>query len=151
MPNYTEYTEQEIVEALEDCGFKRVGVHGTRETVMERKVEGHDDRRLRVYTSAVKGQQARGKGKDAARVIVVQRDTSRIGVVWKLAWTARRVHRTEKFLKNLQQRCRDAWKVANLDCPTCGALMVPRRKKGTKKDTFYGCTRFPECRATKPM
>lgn len=152
MPHYTEYTEEQIVEALEACGFERVGVGGTRETVMERKVEGHSTRCIRVLTSAVKGQAARDCGKDAARVqVIVRRGDGNGGIEWRIVWTAKRVHRTQNFLKNLQQRCRNAWKVAQSECPKCGAMMVPRRKKGAKKNTFMGCTRYPNCRGTRSL
>jgi len=148
MPRYTEYQEEQIVNMLEDCDFERVRPAGARETVMERRIEGYPDRRLRVYTSAVAGQTARDVGKDAARVLVFQRDEKG---AWRPAWKATRVHRTERFLSNLKQRCRLAWKVATSRCPKCGAMMVPRRKKGEKKDTFWGCKQFPTCRATKNM
>lgn len=152
MPHFVEYSEEQIVEVLEACGFERVYVGGTRETVMERPVERHPDRRIRVYTSAVRGQQARDVGTDAARVLVMIKtgrpeDTPR----WVRGFSTKRVHRTKNFLINLQQRCRDAWKVAQSRCPKCGAMMVPRRKKGAKKDTFLGCTRFPKCRATTSL
>ena len=153
MPKYTNYTEEQIVKALEACGFKRVLVARTQETVMEREVEDHPDRRIRVYTSAVKGQGARDVGKDAARVVVMERSGFNYmgDERWDMRWTARRVHRTEKFLENLKERCRLAWKVATSKCPECGAIMCPRRKKGERKDTFWGCRRFPMCRATVDM
>jgi hypothetical protein len=38
-------------------------------------------------------------------------------------------------------------------CPTCSAIMVRRRAKtGTNAgEGFWGCSRFPACRATKPV
>ena len=37
------------------------------------------------------------------------------------------------------------------DCPTCGASMVRRvaKKGGNAGETFWGCTRFPQCRGTR--
>ena len=153
MAGYVKYTEVEIVKTLESCGFKRVKVDGTRETVMEREVENFLDRRIRVYTSAVEGRDARACGKDALRVLVLVRTTHKHSgeEAWLLQWSARRVHRTENFLTNLQERCRLAWKVATTRCPECKSIMVPRRKKGTRKDTFWGCIRFPVCRSTINM
>lgn len=38
------------------------------------------------------------------------------------------------------------------DCPTCGASMVRRvaKKGGNAGEAFWGCTRFPQCRGTRP-
>ena len=38
------------------------------------------------------------------------------------------------------------------DCPVCGAAMVRRvAKKGSSAgEAFWGCTRFPQCRGTRP-
>ncbi|WP_225309266.1 topoisomerase DNA-binding C4 zinc finger domain-containing protein [Hypericibacter adhaerens] len=38
-------------------------------------------------------------------------------------------------------------------CPVCGSPMAARlAKKGRRKGQhFWGCTRYPRCRGTKPM
>ena len=38
------------------------------------------------------------------------------------------------------------------ECPACGASMVRRvaKKGGNAGETFWGCTRFPQCRGTRP-
>jgi hypothetical protein len=35
-------------------------------------------------------------------------------------------------------------------CPRCGASMVRRRKRATG-EPFFGCSRFPDCRGTRPI
>ncbi|QCF28127.1 DNA topoisomerase III [Hydrocarboniclastica marina] len=40
------------------------------------------------------------------------------------------------------------------DCPQCGTTMMKRQgkpKDGKKADAFWGCTRYPECKGTKPV
>jgi restriction system protein len=38
------------------------------------------------------------------------------------------------------------------ECPACGASMVRRvaKKGGNAGEAFWGCTRFPQCRGTRP-
>lgn len=148
---YVERTRKEIEELFLGMGFHEVKLRGTREMVFERKVKYRynsgkvvEGLTVRVYTS-VSNNGTRKCGADAGRVILVDEKTGR--PVWK----AKRVHRTIGFTDNIRQRCRDAWKAAGglARCPDCGGWMVARRKKGEKKDTFWGCIRWPKCRGTK--
>jgi hypothetical protein len=38
------------------------------------------------------------------------------------------------------------------DCPTCGSAMKVRiaRRGGSSGERFYGCSKFPKCRGTRP-
>jgi len=150
MPNYVQYSEQEVRELMEDMQFQEVRVGGTRELVFELPTK-QPDVRLRVYSSVAAGS-ARGCGKDAGRVVLVVKNGHGD---WHVAWKARRVHRTENFLANLRKRCRDAWlMVARMPrCPSCGGRMVVRRKRGArgKRSEFWGCMQYPRCRGTRRL
>ncbi|MGD9569828.1 MAG: DNA topoisomerase [Sedimentibacter sp.] len=41
-------------------------------------------------------------------------------------------------------------KVLDMDCPTCAKGKLRRIENKAKKQFFYGCTNFPECKATFP-
>lgn len=57
--------------------------------------------------------------------------------------TARKEH-----VKNIKQNIREKnIKMANLICPRCNSELILRNGKNGK---FYGCSRYPKCRFTKP-
>jgi ssDNA-binding Zn-finger/Zn-ribbon topoisomerase 1 len=37
-----------------------------------------------------------------------------------------------------------------MTCPICQSEMVKRQNRETE-ETFWGCTRYPECRGTRPI
>ena len=151
---YVERTREEVTELFLEMKFKEVVLPGCHEVVFEREVIIHKHRvtladydtglNVRVYTS-VSNDGTRKCGKDAGRVILVDRNTGR-GV-----WSAKRCHRTQNFLKNMRSRCRDAWKAAATlpKCPTCKGHMVARKRKGEKAPTFWGCIKYPQCTGTR--
>ena len=40
--------------------------------------------------------------------------------------------------------------LTNIKCPACTALMIVRERR-SDKHKFYGCSRFPKCKGTKPL
>ncbi len=39
---------------------------------------------------------------------------------------------------------------SGIKCPRCGSMMIVRERR-SDKHKFYGCSRFPNCRETKPF
>lgn len=116
---FVEVPRHAIVEFLKAKGFEEIS-SGRSELVYERRHHRDPSLRVRVYTSVQKwATDARGRGEDAIRVVVVRDDDGAVlGVagprsrVRKLA----RIHRTgsvEKVLVRLLERMRDAYAIAN--------------------------------------
>ena len=126
---------------------------------------------VRVYTSLARGSSAvRACGKDAIRLVLGfdhVDDTKRSG--FRPVSKGRRVFRTAPnkdhagwlntnervatFLARLKQAIREAYLEA-LNAPTChvcGEAPVARRETKSGNRKFLGCTRFPECKGTRPL
>lgn len=104
---------------------------------------------VRVYSSIANGS-GRDSGKDAIRVEVWTRNKDHKPV--RLGG-CKRVHRVEGWRDNLHKRLETAAKkyVDAPDCPACGNPMALREpRKGKKHKPFYGCTSYPDCKATRP-
>jgi restriction system protein len=60
-----------------------------------------------------------------------------------------------EFIKNIQHDYRTSGKTTNekILCPICGSDMVLRTaRKGTNPgQQFWGCSKYPQCRGTKPL
>ena len=144
MGTFVDYSEDEVRFWLEGMGFIEVFLDGVKELVFSRETNV-PNLLILVYTSLQYGQ-TRERGKDAARVMLINAANN------KMVWYAKRVHRTKNFLKNMRERCRDAYRAAGnvVKCPLCKNPMVLRenKKDGTE---FYGCTDFPNCRGTRQI
>jgi len=144
MGTFVEYAEHEVRDFLENMGFKEIFPEGVSEMVYARATNV-EPFVIVVFTSIAYGE-TRGKGKDAARVIIINDNTS------KMVWSSKRVHRTKNFLPNIRLRCRLAFRAMGkrVKCPRCGGQLVIRENKvnGTE---FYGCVDFPLCRGNKEI
>jgi hypothetical protein len=158
---YVEVSAERLVGLLQECGVGVERAGGTfaeervgRERVFVLCAPGRPA--IRVYSSlAAHAGAARGRGKDAVRVV--------IGVEtpegYRSVLRPRRVFRTAPraaedregiFLKRLHGVLRDAWRAAMTvpRCPACGTMMA---KRTAKKDdrAFWGCLNYPRCRETR--
>jgi len=124
---------------------------------------------FRVFTSLGIGDDAvRACGEDAVRIVhfIWKPDPSaRDGLRFTALKKSRKILRTapndihpddrEKvFLDRLTEALRDAYREAATHpvCPKCGAIMslrTPKRNAEKQFKPFYGCSNFPECKATK--
>lgn len=119
---------------------------------------------VRVYTSLARGADAvRGCGEDAVRLVVGYYGKDRDGrQIFRPLQDGPRIYRTAPtklpqeerarvFLDRLKEAVRDAYGTARdwKRCHACGAPMSERKNKQTGSK-FWGCTAFPECRATAP-
>lgn len=132
---------------IDELGFREIKIPGTHEIVYEYnlKLEGRKGRfAIRAFTTVNPGKKTRRSGSDAGRVVVLDKKTG------KVVWSAKRVLRTKGFLKNMAQRCREAYKAVHnlVRCPRCKNLMIIR-KNSKNNHQFYGCIRFPLCRGTR--
>lgn len=105
---------------------------------------------LRVYSSIdTRDGQARDKGADAIRAVVLLREEEYPEHQWESLFSEKRTHRTPGW----QDRLTD--KIVNLldslseieYCSACGSVMVVR---DGKHGQFYGCAKYPDCRNTMP-
>jgi hypothetical protein len=136
-------------------GSANRGTHG-REVVYDLQ---HKDAPafVRVYTSLAEGDSSvRGCGEDAVRLVI----GATVDGKFKPLAKSRRIYRTapqgpeekrvEVFLDRLTQALREGYASSVRDfprCPRCGSPMARRKAKAGGE--FFGCARFPECRATK--
>lgn len=112
---------------------------------------------VRVYTSlAVGDNSVRGCGEDAVRIVIGTefggkfRPLSKSRRIYRTAPQGPEEQRVQAFLGRLTQALRESYGKALRDfplCPQCGAPMARRKAKAGGE--FFGCLRWPECRATK--
>lgn len=161
-PRFVEVPADRLLGTLRDIASKvtaRGGrvVEGTqgREVVVDVVPPG-GRAMVRIYTSLAKGADAaRGCGEDAVRVVVgvLGEDGFRpVAEAEKILRTAPRgvEDRAGAFLARLTDRLRGAYKQAATvpACPACGRAMAVR---SGAHGSFYGCTGYPTCRATRPL
>ncbi len=119
---------------------------------------------VRVYTSLARGAGAvRGCGEDAVRLVVGYQGKDKSGKprFWPLQ-KGPRIYRTAPtklpedervalFLERLKGAVRKSYGMARdwRRCQACGAPMSTRENRQTKSK-FWGCTAYPDCRATAP-
>lgn len=144
MGTFVEYTEKQVRDFLENMGFVQVFPKGVAELVFAR-VTNIPNFGIAVFTSISDGE-TRRKGKDAARVVVINDLTD------KIVWSSKRVHRTKNFLQNIRARCRLAYRATGnvVRCPRCDGYMVIRENKASGNE-FYGCSTFPLCKGSKQI
>lgn len=125
---------------MDALGFEEVEIEGVKEAVYEQPYA--DRAKIRVY-STISGYSNREVGSDAIRVVCTYD-----GDVFH---TETRVHRTQNWRKNMLARIDNIWRLKPIPrkCKACGlGHQVP--KKG-KHGMFYGCTKYPKCKATMKM
>lgn len=144
--HYTNVTQEEVEEFLFPQGFKKITVAGTSELIYAKRVDRDGlQLSLRIYTGINPSGNSRGVGEDAMRATIFWRKPD--GTV-KMAGGSKRVHRVAGWRKNLQNRL-DKWEeLLGPSCPECGNPMVERDGKNGK---FYGCSNYPQCKATRPI
>jgi hypothetical protein len=125
---------------------------------------------VRVYTSLASGQDSvRDCGEDAVRLIIgaipVELETRARAFGdepprFKPLGKSTRIYRTAPqgptpervaiFLGRLRDAIRENYRIAlhTPTCPTCKA--APMAMREGPRGPFYGCTRFPNCRGTRP-
>lgn len=145
---YERFDAEEFQTCLEmsSLNFRQVDHDWTRELVYEAKSE-NDSFILRVYSSLDKRTgQARDKGSDAIRTVVLHADSGRPVLKEK------RTNRIKTWCKNLRKKI-DSLKNRQEEiefCSKCGSIMVIRANKKTG-NKFYGCTGYPDCKNTKSL
>jgi hypothetical protein len=172
---YVEVTASALIATLVAIGQKITAKGGS----FFQKVEGkervfdfvtpHTQVHFRVFTSLGVGDDAvRACGEDAVRIVhfIWKSDSSaRDGLRFAPVSKSRKILRTapndihpddrEKvFLDRLTEALRDAYRQAATHpvCPKCGSVMAlrtPKRNADKQYKPFYGCSNYPECRATK--
>lgn len=146
---YTPVTQSEMEEILLPQGFQRTSIPGVTEIVYSKSMERNLE--LRVFSSIDPNGNSRACGEDAIRVRLFGLDTLAVGDPWRPLSGSKRVHRTQGWRKNLQERI-DKWaELTPPACPNCGGRMTERYKQGKKSHKFWGCLRFPNCRGTLPI
>ncbi len=153
MANYYPIDITELQDFLSPLGFQEIQLAGVHERVFAKRVDRvvrHGDTilgtmplSLRVFTG-IEGAVSRGVGEDAIRVTVFWKDSD--GEI-KMAGGSKRVHRVDGWKKNLKARIDNFEDSLGPVC-SCGAPMVSRKVKATKK-SFYGCARYPVCKNTR--
>ncbi len=140
MATFVRWGKEDIEPTLLEAGFKLVNIPGVGELVFERRVNHAKNMNIRIYSS-ISGNSVRGKGKDAARVVLMYNGKS--------IWKSKRVHRTQNFLVNLIKRCRNAYaSVCTEACFQCGEPMILRCQKKDSSKKFWSCANYPECKFT---
>jgi hypothetical protein len=147
---YVQITLEEFDEFMEGLFFERLD-HRTlnySEYVYERQFL-NVDAKIRIYSSiSIYGEESRGKGRDAIRVVVLYKFPSefRGPLIWQAAKKQKRVHRVQNWRTNLDKRIEEARIIINVDpCSECGAPMILREGK---YGLFYSCTTWPQCNNT---
>jgi len=145
---YTRITKSEFEEALEETSldFKEVNYNWTGELVYEATSQ-KGMFTMRIYSSLDKRTgEARDKGSDAIRLVVLHTESERPVV------TEKRTNRIKTWKKNLKKKINNvAQNSGNIEtCDNCGSVMVIRENKDSG-NKFYGCTGYPECKNTKSL
>jgi len=144
---YTNIDKQEFEAALTETGFafKEVDYEWSGELIYEAESD-NGMFTLRVYSSLSKHTgNARDKGSDAIRTVVIHTDTGRPVLKEK------RTNRIQTWKKNLKKKINNmAGRQSDVEiCSQCGNPMVIRTSK--EENEFYGCTQYPECTYTKSI
>lgn len=144
---YTRITRDEFEEALDETeyNFKEVDYNWTGELVYEAYSESKTYT-LRVYSSLDKRTgQARDKGSDAIRTVVLHTDSGRPVLKEK------RTNRIKTWKSNLKKKIRSlSERSSEVEiCRKCKSPMVIRENKDG--DKFYGCSSYPDCKNTKSI
>jgi replicative superfamily II helicase len=131
-------------EAHEEKGFTCSRVSGAAEWVYD--IPHGLGFRIRVYSSIV-GDDSRGKGKDACRVVLFD------NVAERVLGKTKRVHRTEgatSVYQRLKQRIDELKDFADkLEfCHECGSVMATRNGRFGE---FYSCIAYPDCSASRDL
>jgi hypothetical protein len=165
MGRFVEIPAPALIETIESIGTaveKRGGwisrSTSGREVVYDlspHKGRGH----VRVFTSLANGEATvRDCGKDAVRIVVGHNDNDGR---FRPHGKGRRIYRTAPagdesarvtaFLDRLKGALREAYGAAMVvpECPLCEATMARRKTKATGSE-FWGCSRFPDCRGSRP-
>jgi len=145
--NYTGINKQEFEQALAETSleFKEVNYDWSGELIYEAT---SDDEvfTLRVYSSLDKRTgEAREKGSDAIRTVVLHTETGRPVLKEK------RTNRIKTWKKNLKKKIENITR-RHTDvemCSKCGEPMVIRTSQDDKE--FLGCSAYPECKNTKSL
>lgn len=148
---YVPIVEAEFAALMAEMGFGEIKIPGTYERVYQRQVATKGGKlfpyAVRVYSSIV-GNDSRGVGEDAIRLVLIDMETDR-----PLKKAESRVYRTKSALENTRERARElfAMVIKNI-CPDCGEKHggFMRRRTGRNGD-FMGCSRYPHCRRTHPV
>jgi hypothetical protein len=145
---YKRINKEEFEECLAgtELDFHEVNYDWTGELVYE-AYSKNETFTIRVFSSLNKHSgQARDKGSDAIRVVLLHTESDRPLMKNK------RVHRIDTFCKNLRQRISKI--VGNKQqltyCPRCDGVMVIRENK-SNGNKFYGCSNYPECKGTRSI
>lgn len=145
---YTRFDKEDFEKCLEGTflDFEEVDYEWTRELVYEAESK-NGKFILRVYSSLDKRTgEARDKGSDAIRLVVLEKDTERPVLKEK------RTNRIQTWCKNLGKKIeniknrKDEVRV----CNKCNSVMVIR-ENNESGDRFWGCTGYPECKNTRPL
>ena len=138
-------THDDISGFLSPQGFKKIAVPGAVEIVYGKRVDIEGKMMtLRVYTGINPDGDSRGCGEDAIRCAVFFRKPD--GSV-RMIGGSKRVHRVKGWKKNLQNRLDNFAEQLGPPCPQCESPMVLR---DGKRGEFWGCSGYPECKATQP-
>lgn len=165
---YVEVPADRLMELLRGIGTKVTerggalteGVQG-REVVVDLQ-PGGSQVKVRIYTSLARGADAvRGCGEDAVRLVLGYEGTIRGKPSFVKLEGGPRIYRTAPtklpqeervtvFLGRFEEALREAFITAKkwTRCH-CDAPMSVRANKQTGSK-FWGCTRYPECRGTRP-
>ena len=147
MAIYTNITQEEMAQFLEQQGFQVIQLQGYREMVWAKRVDqGNLELSLRVFSGINPDGNSRGVGEDAIRVELHLRTIVNGQPQIRRVRAAKRVHRVQGWQKNLQSRI-DKWASDHLHlCPKCG--MPTTIRKGSKGE-FIGCMGYPNCKYTE--
>ena len=152
------YTEATLVRALEKKGIGRPSTYAAIiSTIQER---GYVELKERKFYATDLGKLVTDQLVEHFGDVVNVDFTSRMEDLLdrieegKIPWieVVSEFHKTfEKDLEKARREMKDFRKnpeVTDEKCEKCGAPLVIRR---TRKGTFLGCSKYPECRFTKPM
>ena len=142
---YTNITQEEFEKALAETEhkFELVDYDWTKELIYE-SPSHNGEFIVRVYSSLNRSDgQARDKGSDAIRTVVIHQDTGRPVL------SSKRTNRIQTWKKNLKQKINNiSEQQSEVEmCAECSNPMVIRTNSDEEK--FYGCSTWPECDNTK--
>lgn len=151
---YERFTREDFEECLADTDldFEEVRLDGTKELVYEADSK-NGDFVMRVYSSLDRRSgEARDKGSDAIRTVVLHKATGRPVLREK------RTNRIKTWRKNLKKKIRSLQNRRDevRFCSKCGRLMVIR-ENSNDGNKFWGCTgwrkdaNLRKCSNTEPL
>lgn len=154
MGTYVKIAEDDFDDVMNSqrVQFEKRDPDWTKEYIYERDFRDSNGNEfvLRVYSSIdTRDGEARDKGTDAIRAVVLFRQEKYPEYEWKPLFSQKRTHRTPGWDRRLGEKIETLLdSMPEIEyCNDCSGVMVVREGEYGK---FYGCASYPDCRHTRP-